>query len=112
MELKSLNVENIIPIVTSMGGGFFIGAIVGYFLKKIIKILMFVVAGIIGLLLYLQQQQIISINLDKLEESSNFIFRSIISSINNVTQISDTTSLVIPMAGGLSAGFAIGLKKG
>jgi uncharacterized membrane protein (Fun14 family) len=98
--------------MTSIGGSFLLGAIIGYFAKKIIKILMFVAGGIAAFLLYLQQQEIISINLDKLEESSNFIFTSILSSFNHVTQIGDTTSLGIPMAGGLSAGFVIGVMKG
>jgi len=104
--------EGILPAMTSIGGSFFLGAIVGYFAKKIIKILMFVAGGVAAFLSYLQQQEIISINLDKLEESSNFIFTSILSSFNNVTQIGDTTSLGIPMAGGLSAGFVIGVMKG
>lgn len=73
---------------------------------------MFVAGGMAALLLFLQQQQIISINLDKLEESSNYIFTSMLSSHDNVTQIGDTTSLGIPMVGGLSAGFSIGLMKG
>lgn len=107
-----MNIEGLIPVATSLGGGFFSGLIVGYFLKKIMKILMFILGGLVAFLLYLQQQQIISINLDKLEESSNFIFTSILSSFNNVTQIGDTTSPGIPMVGGLSAGFAIGLMKG
>jgi uncharacterized membrane protein (Fun14 family) len=104
--------EGLISTATSIGGGFFIGLLLGYFVKKIIKIIMFVAGAIVGLLLLLHHQQIISINLDKLEESSNFIFTSILSSFNNVTQIGDTTSLGIPMVGGLSAGFAIGLMKG
>ena len=104
--------EGVLTAMMSMGGGLFLGAIIGYFAKKIIKILTFVTGGIAVFLLYLQQQQIISINLDKLEESSNFIFTSILSSFNNVTQIGDTTSLGIPMVGGISAGFAIGLMKG
>ena len=107
-----MNAESLIPTITSMGGGFFIGIMLGYFAKKIIKILMFVIGGIVGLLLYLQQQQITSINLDKLEESSNYIFTSILSSFNNVTQFGDTTFLGIPMVGSISAGFAIGLLKG
>ena len=73
---------------------------------------MFVAGGMTAFLLYLQQQEIVSINLDKLEESSNFIFTSILSSFNNVSQIGDTASLGLPMAGGLSAGFAIGVIKG
>ena len=104
--------EGVLTAMTSMGGSFFLGAIIGYFAKKIIKILMLVAGGVAAFLLYLQHQQIISINLDKLEESSKFIFTFMLSSFNNVTQIGDTTSLGIPMAGGLSAGFAIGLMKG
>ncbi len=65
-----MNVENLIPVAISVGGGFFIGVLLGYFIKKIIKILMFVAGGILGLLLYLQQQQIISVNMEKLETSS------------------------------------------
>jgi uncharacterized membrane protein (Fun14 family) len=34
------------------GWGFFIGVLFGYFVKKIIKIVMFVTGGIVGLLLY------------------------------------------------------------
>ena len=46
-----MNTESIIPTVTSVGGGFFAGIIVGYFLKKIIKIIMFVAGGVVALLL-------------------------------------------------------------
>ena len=67
-----MNAESLIPIGTSVGGGFLIGALLGYFLKKIVKILMFVAGGIVGLLLYLQQQQIISVNIEKLETSSTW----------------------------------------
>jgi uncharacterized membrane protein (Fun14 family) len=105
-------IEGFLPALISFGGSFFLGALIGYFAKKIIKILMFVVGGIASFLIYLQQQQLVSINLDKLEESSNSILTSFLSYFNNVTQIGDTTSLGIPMAGGLSAGFAIGLMKG
>jgi uncharacterized membrane protein (Fun14 family) len=104
--------EVIIPTAASIGGGFFVGAVLGYFMKKVIKILMFVTGGIIGLLLYLQQQQIISLNLDKLEESSTFIFVSLGSSFNNVTQVGDMSNLGIPLVSGLPAGFAVGFMKG
>jgi uncharacterized membrane protein (Fun14 family) len=61
--------EVMIPTAASIGGGFFTGLLLGYFVKKVIKILMFVAGGIVGLLLYLQQQQIISVNLERLEGS-------------------------------------------
>jgi uncharacterized membrane protein (Fun14 family) len=107
-----MNAESLIPTITSIGGGFFIGLILGYFLKKIIKILMFVAGGIVALLLYLQQQQVISVDFDKMEASSAFIFTSIASSFDKITQTGGIATLGIPLAGGLTAGLAIGLVKG
>jgi len=107
-----MNIENLIPTVTSVSGGFFIGITLGYFLIKIIKILMFVAGGIVALLLYLQQQQVISVDVYKMEASSTFIFNSLASSFDKMTQTSDLTTLGFPLAGGLSAGLAIGFMKG
>ena len=107
-----MDFQSLIPTVTSIGGGFFIGAIVGYFLKKIIKILIFVSGGIVALLFYLQQQQIISINMDRLESSSAIIFTSFASSFDKMTQIGDLTSIGIPITASMTAGFTVGLMKG
>lgn len=107
-----MNAEGLIPTVTSLGGSFFTGVIVGYFLKKIIKIITFVAGGIVGLLLNFQQQEIISVNMDKLQDSSTFILNSAVSSFDKMTQIGDGTSLGIPLMGSLSTGFTIGLMKG
>jgi uncharacterized membrane protein (Fun14 family) len=104
--------ESLTATFTSVGGGFLAGLIVGYFLKKIIKVLMFVVGGILALLLYLQQQQVISVDVLKMETSSTFIFNSVASSFDKITQTGDMTTLGIPLAGGLSAGLAIGFIKG
>jgi uncharacterized membrane protein (Fun14 family) len=95
-----------------MGVGFIIGIILGYFLKKIIKIIMFVAGGVVALLLYLQQQQIISVDVEKIEASSTFIFNSVASSFDKITPIGDMSTLGIPLAGGLSAGIAIGFVRG
>ena len=104
--------ESLIPTVTSMGGAFFIGVMSGYFMKKIIKILMFVGGGIVGLLLYLQQQEIISVDFEKLENSSTLILNSLAISFDNIAQIDSASSLGIPLVGGLSAGIVIGFMKG
>jgi uncharacterized membrane protein (Fun14 family) len=104
--------ESLVPVATSVGGGFFIGIMLGYFIKKIIKILMFIAGGIVALLLYLQQQQVISVDVEKMEAASTFFVTTFGASFDNVTHMSDTTSLGIPLAGGLSAGLAFGLMKG
>jgi quercetin dioxygenase-like cupin family protein len=51
-------------------------------------------------------------DVEKMEASSTFIFTSVASSFDKMTQISDTTSLGVPLIGGLSAGLAIGFVKG
>jgi uncharacterized membrane protein (Fun14 family) len=104
--------ETFLTAVTSIGGGFFAGIILGYFLKKIIRILMFATGGIVALLLYLQQQQVISVDVDKMEASSTSILNSVASSFDKMTQTGDMSILGIPLAGGLLAGLAIGLMKG
>jgi len=106
-----MTIENVTPILTSSVGGFFIGVILGYFLKKIIKIVMFVTGGVIALLVYLQQQQIISVNIDRIEDSSVFILTSITSLFDNMIQIGDSTSFGIPLTASLTAGFTVGLMK-
>jgi len=73
---------------------------------------MFVVGGIAGLLLYLQQQQLISVDLDKIGAASTFFVTTFGASFDKMTQIGDTTSLGVPLIGGLSAGLAIGFVKG
>jgi uncharacterized membrane protein (Fun14 family) len=109
-------IETLIPTAASIGGGFFTGLLLGYFLKKIIKILiikilMFIVGGIVGLLLYLQQQQIISVNIETLEGSSTFILTNLSSSFDKVTQMGDMSSLGIPLAASIAAGFTVALAR-
>jgi len=106
-----MSAEQFIPIATSIGGGFFIGILLGYFVKKVIKVLMFVAGGIIGLLLYLQQQQIISLNVERLEGSSTFILTTLSSLFEKMTQIGDMSSLGIPLAASIAAGFTVALAK-
>jgi uncharacterized membrane protein (Fun14 family) len=106
-----MNFESLVPTATSIGGGFFIGFLLGYFVKKIIKIIMFVAGGIVGLLLYLQQQQIISVNIERLEASSSLVFTTLSSSFDKTTQIGDMSSLGIPLAASIAAGFTVALAK-
>jgi uncharacterized membrane protein (Fun14 family) len=106
-----MSFETLVPIATSVGGGFFIGVLLGYFVKKVIKILMFVAGGIVGLLLYLQQQQIISLNVERLEGSSTVILTTLSSSFDKMTQIGHMSSLGIPLAASMAAGFTLAFAK-
>jgi uncharacterized membrane protein (Fun14 family) len=104
--------EVMIPTAASIGGGFFIGILLGYFVKKVIKILMFVAGGIVGLLLYLQHQQIISLNQERLEASITLVITSLSSSFEKITQTGDISSLGIPLTASMTAGFTLAMVKG
>src|SRR5215213_8361088 len=77
---KILNIENAPSFIATLGGGFFASFLIGYFIKKIIKILMFVFGGILALLMYLQSQGIINVevNVDKLQSSAEAIVSAIV----------------------------------
>jgi len=57
-----MNVENLSSITATIGGGFFAGALIGFALKKVLKILAVIVGLFFAGLAYLQYQQIININ--------------------------------------------------
>jgi len=105
-------IESLIPTTASIAGGFFIGITLGYFIKKVIKILTFVTGGILALLLYLQQQQIISVEIEKLEASSTLIVTSIASSFDKLVPLDDITSIAILLTASMTAGFTFGVLKG
>jgi uncharacterized membrane protein (Fun14 family) len=56
-------IENIESIATSVGLGGITGFLLGYFMRKIIKIILFAVGGIPALLMYLQYQGLITVNM-------------------------------------------------
>src|SRR5918996_5170196 len=63
-------VETFGPTATILGGGFFVGVLIGYALKKVIKIVAVVVGLFLAGLAYLQSQQIANINWNKLQQVS------------------------------------------
>jgi uncharacterized membrane protein (Fun14 family) len=53
-----------------MGGGFFVDVLIGYALKKVIKIISIIIRLFFAGLAYLQYQQIANINRNKLQQVS------------------------------------------
>jgi uncharacterized membrane protein (Fun14 family) len=118
-------VESFGPTAATLGGGFFIGILIGYAVKKIIKI----VAVIVGLFLVglacLQYHQIANINWNKLQTVSEGTITTLSNAITQIPGISGgdshaaatasslaMTSFGIPFTGSMSAGFTIGFMKG
>jgi uncharacterized membrane protein (Fun14 family) len=61
-----MNLENLGSFGAAIGGGFFAGALVGYALKKVVKLVAIVVGLFLAGLAYLQYQQIVNIDWNKL----------------------------------------------
>ena len=120
-------VESFGPTTATMGGGFFVGILIGYALKKVIKI----VAAIVGLFLaglaYLQYHQVANINWNKLQTVSEGAITTLTNLLTQIPGISGNsgdghtaatasslamTSFGIPLTSSMSAGFTIGFMKG
>jgi uncharacterized membrane protein (Fun14 family) len=65
-----MDVYNFGSITATIGGGFFTGALIGFALKKIVKILAILVGLFFAGLAYLQYQQIVNVNWNKLHTTS------------------------------------------
>ena len=63
-------IESFGPTAATMGGGFFVGIVIGYALKKVIKLLAIIAGLFLAGLAYLQYHQIANINWNKLQTIS------------------------------------------
>ena len=96
-----------------MGSGGLIGFLVGFAVKRVFKILAVIAGVFFGSLMYLQSQNLISVNWDRLQEMSQWTVTTLAHSLTDVGQISTISgNLGIPLTGGLAAGFAFGVMKG
>jgi uncharacterized membrane protein (Fun14 family) len=133
--------SNIMPFASTIGFGGIVGFLIGFTLKRIMKILAVIAGVFFAALLYLESQHIVNINWGKLQTISN----SVLSTITTTTNATSTTSgvgvgpiqailgnnstaaaaathilpitstlanLGIPLSGSTAMGFTIGLLKG
>ena len=107
-------------LATSIGIGGFLGFLMGYAIKKILKIIIIVAGLLVGIIYYFQYNGLVALNWVKVEET-----------VSNLTSNFDGLSLNapflpgigdqifnaisnsgIPLTGGFAAGFAFGFSKG
>ena len=94
---------------------------IGYFIRKIIKIILFPLGGVSSLIMYLQYQGLISVNVDKVQYFTDTITNSVANSTTNILLHSGNKFTIIPywipdstipftgmMAAGITAGFLRG----
>lgn len=107
-------------LATSIGIGGFLGFLMGYAIKKILKIIIVVAGLLVGIMYYLQYNGILALNWAKVEATlGNAMTNFNGFSLNTPffpgisDQILDAISNSgIPLTGGFAAGFAFGLSKG
>jgi uncharacterized membrane protein (Fun14 family) len=98
---------------SSIGGGFLGGVLIGYAIKKVIKLIAIVVGLFIVGLAYLQYQQIASVNLDKVEGSITGLTGTITNSLNdNSFAALMMSNFGIPLTSSMASGFTVGFLKG
>src|SRR5829696_10274478 len=116
-------IESFAPTAATLGGGFFVGILIGYALKKVIKLLAIIVGLFLAGLAYLQYHQIANINWNKLQTVSQDAITTLSNTIIQIPGISADghaaatsslamTSFGIPLTSSVSAGFTIGFMKG
>ena len=109
---------DLIPFAGTIGGGFFVGLLTGYAIKKIIKIAAAIVGLFIAALAYLEYQRIIDVNWAKIQAVSQngltWVADTIIHISNNIGagHIGAISNLGIPLVASASAGFALGMVQG
>jgi uncharacterized membrane protein (Fun14 family) len=119
-----MSIESFGPTAATMGGGFFTGVLLGYALKKVIKMVAVIVGLFLAGLAYLQYHQIANINWNKLQTVSEGTITTLSTAIVEIPGFGDSshaaatasslamTSFGIPLTGSISAGFTIGFIKG
>lgn len=117
-----MTAPDVLPLISTVGGGFLAGALAGYVLKKVMKVAAIIVGLFIAALGYLEYQRIIQVDRTSLQALSQ---NGITMVANAVTHISNDiganhmglsanlgASNLIPVASSASAGFMLGLARG
>jgi len=80
-------------VVTVDSGGT-VGFLIGYFLRKLFKLVLFAIGGVLSFLLYLQYQGLITMNMDKIQSIADKFVTTIPKSISVISQIEDQFNIV------------------
>jgi uncharacterized membrane protein (Fun14 family) len=110
--------DHIGPLAAAVGGGFFAGVLIGFALKKVVKVVAVIVGLSLAGLAYLQYQQIIDIKWAKLQAVAQTTVTTLANASTQVPgfssgdHIAALSNLGIPLTGSMSMGFAIGFLKG
>ena len=110
-------VTDLMHLACTLVGGFFIGLVAGFAIKKIIKIATVIVGLFIAALAYMQYQRIIDVNWAKIQTVSHNGLTWVANFIIHISNLGAghtgaLSNLGIPLAASASAGFALGMVRG
>ena len=106
------------PFAGTVGGGFLIGFITGYAIKKVIKLAAVIVGLFIAALAYLEYQRILNVDWERVQAFSQNGITWVVNALTDISSNLDTThsgtlsNIGVPLVSSVSAGFVLGLARG
>ena len=114
-----MNTAGFSSLVVTIGVGFFAGILIGYALKKVVKIVAIVFGLFFAGLAYLQYQQIVAINWNKVPQLSQNVVTTLANATTQIPGFNSShpadiamSNFGIPLTGSMSVGFTIGFMRG
>ena len=108
-----VTLSSLLPSIGSFSGAGAVGALLGYGMKKLVRVLLIVLAAFTALIGipfgYLTYEGVITINWDRLYALLDSAASSSISWLSTTAQ---AVAVAVPAFGGFAAGFAVGFQKG
>ena len=120
MERHDMNYDIFVSKAATIGGGFFMGILIGYFLRKILKLVLFALGGIFSLLIYIQYQGLITVNMDKVQNAADRVVTTILNSTSIISEAESKFNVVsssigeiaLPFTGSMAVGITAGFLRG
>ncbi len=104
------------PFAGSVGGGFLVGFITGYAIKKVIKLTAVIVGLFFAAVAYLQYQRILNADWHRsiTQNGIDWVADAVthVSSTMGVNHPGTLSNIGIPLVSSVSAGFVLGMVRG
>ncbi len=111
-------VTDLAPFAGTVGGGFLIGLITGYAIKKVIKLAAVIVGLFIAALAYFEYQRILNVDWHRVEAVSQNGIDWVADALTHVSgtigasHTGTLSNVGIPLVASTSVGFVLGLARG
>ena len=104
-----MSADIVAPISATVGGGFFGGLLLGFALKRVVKLIAVIAGLFIAGLAYLQYHQIAAFDWNRIEVFANAALGNVTTQISNSQEAIafSMSNFGIPLTGSMSAGFAV-----